>query len=412
MLHFNPQTGLYPDEITVVRENVRQDWIDAFKKDGLPPLNTEPETPAGQLIDSQTAAIADKDAEVLYLANQFNPETAEGIWQDALAKIYFLKRKNAQPSEAVCTCTGLTGTVIPAGALIQSPQGDGIQWSCAEDTTIPLSGSISVRFVCLTTGPIMASADTLTQIVTVVPGWDSVTNPTAAIVGRDEETRIELEKRRYASVAANAHGSVAALYGAIANIEDVIDVVVLENATNETVVQWGVSIPGHSVSISVVGGDDAGIAQAIYEKKDAGCGTAGNTTVTYQDDALPGAPLYSYQIERPATLAFGVKITIRATAATPNNIESLIKTAVLNDFNGLGAQGNARVGMAQTVYASRFYCPVIASGAQDLISIEISAGEGAGSGAVWADSVTINANQAPALDENDILVIIQEQSHA
>lgn len=412
MLHFNPQTGLYPDEITVVRENVRQDWIDAFKKDGLPPLNTEPETPAGQLIDSQTAAIADKDAEVLYLANQFNPETAEGIWQDALAKIYFLKRKNAQPSEAVCTCTGLTGTVIPAGALIQSPQGDGIQWSCAEDTTIPLSGSISVRFVCLTTGPIMASADTLTQIVTVVPGWDSVTNPTAAIVGRDEETRIELEKRRYASVAANAHGSVAALYGAIANIEDVIDVVVLENATNETVVQWGVPIPGHSVVISVSGGDNALIAKAIYEKKDAGCGTAGNTTVTYQDTSLPGMPIYSYQIERPQTVPFNVKATIQATSSTPENIETLIKSAILNNFNGLGGQGDTRVGMARTVYASRFYCPIIAAGAQNLISVEIALGDVSEDDAGWADSVTINANQAPALDENDILVIIQEQNHA
>lgn len=60
MLHFDPQTGLYPDEIETVREAVREDWVLAFRKDGLPDLNTEPETPAGQLIDSQTAAIADQ----------------------------------------------------------------------------------------------------------------------------------------------------------------------------------------------------------------------------------------------------------------------------------------------------------------------------------------------------------------
>ena len=408
MLHFDPQTGLYPDEITVVRENVRQDWVNAFKKDGLPPLNTEPETPAGQLIDSQTAAIVDKDSEVLYLANQFNPETAEGIWQDALAKIYFLTRKNAQSSEAMCTCMGLTGTTIPAGALIQSAQGDGTQWSCAEATTIPLSGSASVRFVCLTTGPVMASAGTLTQIVTVVPGWDSVNNPNAAIVGRDEETRIEFEKRRYASVAANARGSVYALYGSIANIADVIDVVVLENITNNPITQWGVSIPGHSVVISVSGGDNELIAKAIYEKKDAGCGTSGNTAVTYQDTSLPGMPIYTYQVERPQPIAFNIKVTIKATASTPENIETIIKAAILNDFNGLGESKNTRVGMAQTVYASRFYCPVIASGVQDLVSIEIALGDTSGGSVVWADSVTINANQAPTLDENNIAVVVQE----
>ena len=87
MLHFDPRTGLYADEIQDVRRTVQQDWIAAFRRDGRPELNVEPETPAGQLVDSQTAAIVDKDNEVLFLANQFNPETAEGIWQDALAKI-------------------------------------------------------------------------------------------------------------------------------------------------------------------------------------------------------------------------------------------------------------------------------------------------------------------------------------
>ena len=254
----------------------------------------------------------------------------------------------------------------------------------------------------------MASAGTLTQIVTVVPGWDSVNNPNAAIVGRDEETRIEFEKRRYASVAANARGSVYALYGAIANIDDVIDVVVLENTTNETTTQWGVSIPGHSVVISVLGGDNELIAKAIYEKKDAGCGTSGNTTITYQDTSLPGMPIYTYQIERPQPIAFNVKVTIKTTDSTPENIETIIKTAILNDFNGLGESKNMRVGMAQTVYASRFYCPVISSGVQDLVSIEIALGDTSSDSVLWADSVTINANQAPTLDENNITVVVQE----
>lgn len=407
MLHFDPRIGLYADEIGTVRETVREDWKNAFRGNGRPELNVEPETPAGQLVDSQTAAIVDKDNEVLFLANQFNPETAEGIWQDALAKIYFLTRKIAQSSEASCLCVGLAGTVIPAGALIRGSE-DNTQWACAASVTIPASGSVTARFVCRDAGPIAAGPNTLTRIVTVTPGWDSVTNPAAAVLGRNAETRTELEARRYASVAANARGSVAALYGALADLEDVIDVVVLENTGNDPVEKWGVSIPGHSVFISILGGADTDIARTIYEKKDAGCGTAGNTTVTYQDASLPGAPIYSYNIERPEALAFGVKVTLRLTSATPQNIEALVKTAVLADFNGLGAHGNTRVGMAQNVYASRFYCPVIEAGAQDLVSIEIAAGAGAGSGAVWADSVTVRADQSPVLDENDILVVIQE----
>lgn len=232
MLHFDPKTGLYPDEIATVRETVRQDWKNAFRKDGQPELNTEPETPAGQLIDSQTAAIVNKDNEVLFVANQFNPLTASGVWQDALGKIYFIKRKVAQRSEAVCRCTGLAGTVIGAGARIKSAV-DGTEWDCIDEATIPLEGVIDVRFQAQTPGPVVAAANTLTDIVTITPGWDSVTNPNAAVEGRLEESQIEFENRRYASVAANARGSINALYGDIANLPDVLDAVVLENVGNE-----------------------------------------------------------------------------------------------------------------------------------------------------------------------------------
>ena len=144
MLHFDLATGLYPDEVETVREAVRRDWKQAFARDGRPELNTEPETPAGQLIDSQTAAIVDKDNEVLFLANQFNPLTAEGIWQDALGKIYFLTRKVAQTSEALCLCTGLAGTTITQGSRIKS-SADGLEWSCVETVTIPKIGRASCR---------------------------------------------------------------------------------------------------------------------------------------------------------------------------------------------------------------------------------------------------------------------------
>lgn len=402
MLTFNPTTGLVADDVETVREAVRADWVAAFTKDGQPELNTEPETPAGQLIDSQTAAIVNKDGEVLYLANQFNPLTAEGVWQDALGKIYFLTRQVQQASVAQCVCTGFPGTVIPAGALVKS-EADGTFWSCDAALTIPQSGMVTGQFTARTAGPLEAGADTLTQIVTIVPGWDAVTNPAAATVGRDAETQAEFEARRFQSVAANARGSVNALYGTIADLDGVIDCVVLENTGSEPAEQWGVTIPGHSVWIAVIGGANADIAQAIYSKKDAGCGTAGNTSVTYQDTSLPGQPIYTYQIERPAPLPFGVKVTITMTPTTPAEIEQLIQSAVLADFEGTGISGNLRVGMAQTVYASRFYNAVIQAGAIGLQSIEVCA---PASGEAWADFVTVNADQAPVLDAADIIVDI------
>ena len=235
-------------------------------------------------------------------------------------------------------------------------------------------------------GPVTASPDTLTRIVTVTPGWDAVTNPAAAVTGSAQETQAAFENRRYNSVAANARGSVNALYGTIANLDGVLDALVLENTTSEPRQEWGVTIPGHSVWISVVGGENDDIAEAVYRKKDAGCGTAGNTQVTYQDTGLPW------------------RVTIRKTGSTANDITEKIRAAILADFNGEGS-GALRVGMAQNVYASRFYCPVLGVGVQDLQSIEIAAPL---SGGQWADRVTVNADQEPVLDADDITIIILE----
>ena len=110
MLHFDPDTGFYADDTETVRAAVAADWVAAFHKDGQVDLNTDPETPAGQLIDSQTAAITEKDTELLYLCNQFDPAKNEGIFQDAIAKIYFLSRKAATPSTATITVRGLSGS--------------------------------------------------------------------------------------------------------------------------------------------------------------------------------------------------------------------------------------------------------------------------------------------------------------
>ena len=75
-ISFDKDKGFIADSVDKVREDVQQVWINAFKSPDLPALNTAPETPQGQLIDAQTAAIMNKDNEVLFLANQFNPATA------------------------------------------------------------------------------------------------------------------------------------------------------------------------------------------------------------------------------------------------------------------------------------------------------------------------------------------------
>ena len=403
LLSFDPTVGMTAPETAVLRDAVAANWESAFNTgDGSPVLDTEAATPAGQLVDAETAYLAQVNAEILYVASMLNPRTSEGVWQDALGYIYFLSRKIAQPTLVTVTCTGLGGTVIPAGAQMQDD--DGVRYECQSEAIIPAGGSVDVVFQALEAGPIECPAGTLSQIVTVIPGWDTGVNAAAGVVGRNRESQADFENRRFASVAKNSHGSVFSLQGALADLDGVVDCRVLENPTDSSVTKNSVTIPAHSVAICIYGGADADIAETIYMKKDAGCGTTGGTTVTYVATDF-GNATYNYEIVRPTPTDVHIEVEINKTDQTSATVEQDIIDAVIGDFLGNDTNsGNTRVGLAQTVYASRFSVAVIkTAGVQDLVSITI----GLGTGPMGA-SIDIPGDVEPTISSADITVTVNE----
>lgn len=392
-ISFDINTGFSADSVEDVRSAVRTVWIEAFKDPNLPALNTAAETPQGQIIDSQTAAIMNKDNEVLFLANQFNPATATGIFQDALAQLYFLQRQPATSTIVACTCTGLQGVVIPAGAIIQTT--DRLQLTNITEGVIPVSGSIVLNFKVNETGPIQVGAGTATIIVTQIPGWDSVNNYSAGIIGRNEESQQEFATRIQKSVAVNSQGSTDAIYAALANLSGVVAVVVLENDTDIAVDNNGVEISPHSICISIYGGDNNAIAEVIYNKKDMGCGTVGNTQISYTNSR---GTVFNYNILVPTPYPIGIRVTVNNSVTLPSNVQNIIKQAVLDNFTGV--DGSTPVAMAQTLYATRFIPSIISAGISSVASVEININES------FMDTVTFNATQIPTLDINDIEVVV------
>ena len=416
-LSFNPSTGLHAPDTAEIRESVARDWTNAFFEPEQPPLDTEPTTPAGQLIDAEVAEIEAKNAELLYLSSMFNPKVSDGRWQDALGYIYFLQRKLDEPTVVTCRLTGKSDTVIPYGAQVRSLNGHTLV--CNRSVTIGRDGNgpgrAETTFRVSENGPIEIPPHSVMTIMTTLPGWDSVDNEAAGAVGRNLETRSEFEARRAASVAANAHGSTGALFGAVANLPGVLDAQVLENIGPDPVVKYGVTVPGHGVTVCVYGGEDAAIAEAIYNKKDNGCDTGGNTLITHTAADYHNA-VYEYLIMRPETVNFWIKVTLGAADGSGRTLTSsqaaALKQALYEDFYGLHAtSGNARVGLASSVYASRFYAPAMAalsaSGAlTNIHSVEIALCANAPSDADYRDMVAVRGDQEPVTSTANISVVL------
>ncbi len=406
MLHFDETTGFYVDEVGDVRADVASAWVGAFAREGEPPLNTEPETPAGQLIDSQTAAIAEKDSELLYLCNQFDPRKSSGVFQDCLAQIYFLTRKGAVPSQAVITVTGLPGTVIPVSAQIRSVTDDTL-WACTEAVTIPAEGTTSAVFACTTPGAISAAAGTLTRIVTVVAGWDTAVNNAAAAVGNPAESRGAFESRRYASVALNSRSTASAIYARVLQIPDVVSCYVTQNRTSAPQVIDGYTLKPHSVYVAVVGGDDDDIAQALYDTVSAGCDYNGNTEVQITDPST-GA-LETVAFNRPAEMDVYIRVTLVTDTALTDQQVTSIKQALYNNFYGLDSsivlddQPIPRVTMNTIIYASRFPVSLYNLGFSNVLEVKVRKSEDD----PWADSVRATLNDDPVLLLDNITIVTE-----
>ena len=400
MIIFNSKTGFDVTEIDDLREQIASEWQKAFKEKDRPLLNTDPETPQGQIIDSQVASVNQKDSEVLYLAQQFDPRTAEGRFQNALAEIYFIKRKPAINSYAMCTINGRAGTQIDAGALIES-EIDGTQWSLDQNVTIPANETITAKFTCLTDGAISASAGTLTKIVTTVTGWDTVTNATA-IVGSLEESQSAFEQRRKDSVSLNARSTVNAVYANVAQCDGVIAVYAVDNKKNISETIDNYTLTPHSVFVSVIGGENEDIAKAIYNNLSAGCDYNGNTSVDITNE-YSGA-VETVKFYRPDVFNIFVKVQIQNSASLQNDYENIVKQAVYNNFYGLDStkinnEPLLRLKMNDDLYSSRFTPSILNAGITNVLTVQLSL-----DGSEWVNNIHIPITANPTLDLNNIII--------
>lgn len=351
-------------------------------------LNSSPATPQGQLITMLGAAFGASNDLLLEFVNQVDPAFADGRMQDAIARFYYLTRKGALPTTVACVCTGAAGTVIPAGALAQAA--DGTIYQSLGQVTIPPAGTISISFAAIDLGPIPCPAGTLTTIYRLVSGWDSITNPSDGVIGRDSETRAAFEARRQQSVAINATGHLPAIRAALLNVDGVIDAYVTENSTSAAVTIGSVTIAANSIYAAVYGGTDADVARALWVRKAPGCGYTGDTTVTVKDTSSgydTPYPAYDVTFKRPAALPIFIAVQIADNGLVPADAQDQIRAVVAAAF--VGADGGTRPRIGGTIYGLRFVAGIQALGS-------------------WAQVVTITIGTASAPTAADVVIPIDQ----
>lgn len=381
-------TGLkLPTELDILK-GVLADFNTAFGGN----LNLNLETPQGQLASSLAAIIADKNNQIAWLANQVHPDYAEGFMQDAIAKIYFLERKQATDSVVTCEFMGLAGTRIPKGFIVKDTLGN--NWVLQQNIGILAGGTVTGTLSAK--GSIPAKAHTVNQMYQTIVGLDRVDNPQDAIAGKLTESRAEFRDRRQRSVAINAHGTPQAVYANVFALDGVSDVYVVDNPKGEAVALNGYRLKPHSIYVAVVGGNNQQIAKTILQYAGNGCDFNGNTNVTvYDDNYSEPKPAYQVSFMRPVDLP--IYFRVRVEQGAPIGYQDVIKQAIIAAFNG---DNKARIGA--NIYAIRYVAPVVkAMPDAHILDVEIGLAKGS-----MGNMVSVGIHQKPAISANNIEVVI------
>ena len=291
-------------------------------------IDLDADTQDGQWVAILAQAINDANMTIEQTYQAYSPTFAQGIGLSSVVKINGIRRHVASLSSVAVTAVGQAGTDI-SNTIVGDSLNLNSQWQLSSGVVIPPEGQVVATAVCLTTGAVQADIGTITKILTPVPGWQTVTNTTAAISGQPIESDAALRRRQTYSVANPSQTVVVGIQGAIASVPGVIRTVVYENPTP---VPDGNNIPAYSMAAIVEGGDINAVAQAIALRKTPGSPTYGTTSVMVFDSrGLPSRINFFPLAEVPIT----VQIHLTALTGFSAIIENAIIAQVVAFINSL-----------------------------------------------------------------------------
>lgn len=371
-------TGFIPKTL----QDIKSELEDALRASFGASIDVSPQSNLGQIIGVMAERYADLWAQGESIYAAFTSDGATGAALDNVCALTGTQREAATASTVTLTCTGNSPTVLTVGRQVSNPSTQVI-FQTTEEATIGLvsaravstaytvgqrrrngttsrvyecviagttdsgagptttasaivDGSVTWKYLgdgvgvcdvpalCTVTGPQQAVAASLTNIVTAVSGWSTVTNLLDAVQGADIETDAALRLRREQELRGNGRASVEAIRAALLLVPDVLEATVFENVLDVADVN---GLPPHSIECLVLGGLDVDIQQAIYLNVAAGVRTYGSTSGSVLGT---DGQTHSISFSRPVIRPVYIIANVTANALEwPADGEAQVKAAIV-----------------------------------------------------------------------------------
>lgn len=287
------------------------------------------------------------------------------------------------------------GTVVVSGNDILLEDTSDFSFDITGNLNIDSIGSVG-DFTADTAGAFTLAANSMTEIVTPVTGWDLVNNKNAGIVGTNQETDDELRVRREFSILNGFATDDAIKEAIINNVPGVSGITVTSNRTDSTDIEGR---PPHSFEAVVNGGDDTAIAEEIFRVQPAGISSYGNTTVVVVDSQ---GISHDIKFSRAEEVYIWVRVSrdLYSEEDYPADGDDLIKDAIVDWSLNLD-----NIDVGKDVIRQRLSTPVYAvPGIEDILIELDDTATPAGTPTYAEQNIVISARQIAVFSTARIVV--------
>lgn len=327
--YITSQGVIVPDTSTL-RDDVESEYRSVFGQD----LDVNPETPQGALI---TLEVENRDAVVrnnAELANQINPDLAGGIFLDAIWALMGGQRFDATHSFlSQVKFTGIAETIIPKGSQAATLNGD--LFETTKTLIIGKDGSVTGNMRAIETGAVECGVGQLNKVASSVLGWETVHNPSNAVLGRDAESDLQSRRRRKQTLAKNTVSVGEAITSALYELEGVRSLAYRENYTDQPMIFDGITLVPHSIYVCVEGGDKEAIARSLLRTKTLGAAFNGSEEVEVLETI--SGQIYPVKFDKAIEIVLFCRVTVKkATVDAQTIIPAAVESWANGDIDGEG----------------------------------------------------------------------------
>ena len=322
------------------------------------------------------------EEQIAFLLKQFDPETAEGEWQDALYERIGIYRLQPQKTTFNCKIQGTPSLVCQAGTITIRSKTDNNEFENAAEFTITEDGSAIVAFQCVAEGPVEVKNSDEFELISAPSGITAVTcgEDIHLILGQDEESDAEFRARFHNS---KNYTVKATRNACLANLSKYVDNIaflnIIDKNTDDSLSPGTIKIIAHHNTTDKI------FAEAILDTVAMGIEYLGDTEVTvYSKSGKPNIVRFQNASEIEVDIMAEVKVRNGYYANTVfnkarENILTYIKERVF--------------GLASTVYATEFIIPILETeGIEAVRNIKVKRN---GLDAEYQDNITLTREQIP-----------------